>query len=67
MIKEFTKEYRFLSNFYPLPIPIIFDKISYSTNEHYYQAMKSTLPHIRHAISKLPLPAQQKKQAELWN
>jgi len=53
MIKEFTKKYCFLSNFYPLPTPIEFGGISYPTSEHYYQAMKSTLPHIRQTISEL--------------
>jgi ribA/ribD-fused uncharacterized protein len=38
-IKQFNGGYNFLSNFYPSPIRI--DGVSWSTVEHYYQAMKS--------------------------
>lgn len=39
MINQFVKAYKFLSNFYSLPIEI--DGKSYPTVEHYYQAMKA--------------------------
>lgn len=39
IIKEFRGEYRFLSNFYASPI--VFDRQTYSTAEHLYQALKA--------------------------
>ena len=39
MINSFEKEYSFLSNFYDSPI--VEDGITYPTNEHYFQAMKT--------------------------
>lgn len=41
MINDFSKkEYRFLSNFYTSPFE--YDGILYPTNEHFFQAMKTT-------------------------
>lgn len=39
-VNGFSKDYRFLSNFYPSPI--VLDGKEWSTVEHYFQAMKST-------------------------
>jgi predicted NAD-dependent protein-ADP-ribosyltransferase YbiA (DUF1768 family) len=39
MIKQFTKEYKFLSNFYPCIIP--YKGYTYPSVEHAYQAQKS--------------------------
>lgn len=40
MICFFDKRYSFLSNFYPTPITD--NGIIYPTNEHFFQAMKTT-------------------------
>ena len=48
MIKNFEGEYAFLSNFYFSPM--IIDNVVYTTNEHYFQAMKSLNPKERQAI-----------------
>ena len=39
MIVEFDGEYAFLSNFYDSPI--FYEGITYPTNEHFFQAMKT--------------------------
>jgi ribA/ribD-fused uncharacterized protein len=41
-INCFEGEYRFLSNFYSLMEPIVYEQIEYSTVEHAYQAAKTT-------------------------
>lgn len=42
VINEFTGEYRWLSNFWVLPRPILFAGCSFASTEHLYQACKTT-------------------------
>ena len=58
MIKNFEGEYAFLSNFYFSPM--IIDNVVYTTNEHYFQAMKSLNPKERQAIVLAPTPGKAK-------
>jgi ribA/ribD-fused uncharacterized protein len=53
MIASFTYKYRFLSNFHPSRI--VYERISYPTVEHAYQAAKSNDPKFREMISKIPV------------
>lgn len=39
-ITHFRDEYFFLSNFFPLPKPMLYEGIAYPTSEHAYQASK---------------------------
>ena len=59
MIKNFEGEYAFLSNFYFSPM--IIDNVVYTTNEHYFQAMKSLNPKERQAIALAPTPGKAKR------
>lgn len=59
-VKEFTGQYRFLSNFYPSPI--MYEGIQYPTVEHAYQAQKTSDPALRAAIAALPTPGQAKRK-----
>ena len=59
MIKNFEGEYAFLSNFYFSPM--IIDNVVYTTNEHYFQAMKSLNPKERQAIVLAPTPGKAKR------
>lgn len=61
MITNFRNEYRFLSNFWPLPNPIQYNGISYPTVEHFFQAMKTTVPKLRMEIASAPTPGQAKR------
>ena len=58
MIKNFEGEYAFLSNFYFSPM--IIDNVVYTTNEHYFQAMKSLNPKERQALVLAPTPGKSK-------
>jgi len=58
-IKQFTNEYRFLSNFYPCLIAC--EHGVYSSVEHAYQAAKTLIPAEREKIRKAPTPAVAKK------
>ena len=58
MIKNFEGEYAFLSNFYFSPM--IIDNVVYTTNEHFFQAMKSLNPKERQAIVLAPTPGKAK-------
>ena len=58
MIKNFEGEYAFLSNFYFSPM--IIDNVVYTTNEHFFQAMKSLNPKERQAIALAPTPGKAK-------
>ena len=42
MIKEFSGAFEFLSNFWNSPF--VYDGITYPTNEHFFQAMKTLDP-----------------------
>ena len=59
MIKNFEGEYAFLSNFYFSPM--IIDNVVYTTNEHFFQAMKSLNPKERQAIALAPTPGKAKR------
>lgn len=58
-IETFTRDYEFLSNFYPSEIT--YDGILYPTVEHAYQAAKSTDISIRQKIAGAPTPGEAKK------
>ena len=59
-ILGFDGEYRWLSNFYPLENPIIYEDISFPTTEHIYQAMKCVHTEDMKYISQLS-PGQAKR------
>ena len=59
MIIEFEDEYAFLSNFYPSPFT--HDGIEYPTNEHFFQAMKTTDLELRKAIAAAKTPGVAKR------
>jgi ribA/ribD-fused uncharacterized protein len=59
MIVEFDGDYAFLSNFYPSPIS--HDGITYPTNEHFFQAMKTLDIDTRKAIAAAPTPGAAKR------
>ena len=54
MIDKFEGEYAFLSNFYEHPIQ--YNGITYPTNEHFFQAMKSLKEEERKMIAAAPTP-----------
>ncbi len=58
IIDKFEGKYRFLSNFYPSKITVVFD---YPTVEHAYQAAKCVLPIDRVNISHAATPGQAKR------
>ena len=59
MIVEFDGEYAFLSNFYPSTI--YHDGITYPTNEHFFQAMKTLDIDERKAIAAADTPGKAKR------
>lgn len=59
MICFFDKRYSFLSNFYPAPITN--DGIVYPTNEHFFQAMKTTNTEERKKIAAAETPREAKE------
>lgn len=59
MIVEFDGDYAFLSNFYPSSIS--HDGITYPTNEHFFQAMKTLDIETRKAIAAAPTPGAAKR------
>lgn len=59
MINCFDGEFAFLSNFYPSPIE--FEDITYPTNEHFFQAMKTLDLDERRAIANCATPGQAKR------
>lgn len=59
MIAEFEGKYAFLSNFYHSPIT--YDGITYPTNEHFFQAMKTLDQEERKAIAAAPTPGKAKR------
>lgn len=58
MIRSFTGEYHFLSNFYPLPLE--YGGITYPTAEHAFQAYKSLDIATRRLFADVTTPAQAK-------
>jgi len=59
MICEFENKYAFLSNFYPSPFT--HDGITYPTNEHFFQAMKTLDIAERKAIAAADTPGKAKR------
>ena len=59
MIDVFEDKYAFLSNFYEFPIE--FEGITYPTNEHFFQAMKTFSIDERKAIAGKETPGQAKR------
>lgn len=57
MIKEFQGDYRWLSNFWMLETPMPYNDtgLSFSTNEHFYVAMKTIEETIRKQVAEHPL------------
>lgn len=58
-ISRFKGEYEFLHNYYPHPI--LYEGISYPTNEHAFQAAKTLNNKIRKQISACETPGEAKK------
>ena len=59
MIDNFTKEYAFLSNFYPSKV--IYEGIEYDTIEHAYQAAKTLNPSEREFVRMQTTPGRAKR------
>ena len=58
-ITRFAGEYRWLSNFWPAPIP--YGNITFPTSEHAYQAFKSQDPEVWKIVAALPTPGMAKR------
>lgn len=65
MINSFEGEYAFLSNFYEHPISN--GVITFPTNEHYFQAMKTLEDDERLAIARAATPGQAKRMGRSIN
>lgn len=50
MITQFRGQYNFLSNFTEFETPMLYGGSLYSSNEHFYQAMKFTDSEIRNSV-----------------
>jgi len=59
IVKEFQKEFRFLSNFYPSLVS--YDEVVYKTLEHAYQAAKSLDKNYRQQILVCETPGDTKR------
>ena len=59
MITEFDGKYAFLSNFFHSPFT--FEGITYPTNEHFFQAMKTLDQEERKKIAEAPTPGKAKR------
>lgn len=55
MITEFQGEYGWLSNFWYFDTPMYYQGLYYSTNEHFYVAMKTDDLDLRRKVSEHPL------------
>lgn len=55
MIKEFQGGYRWLSNFWYLESPFVYQGLHFITNEHFYMAMKIKDLNTRKQVSHYPL------------
>ncbi len=62
MITSFSGEYRFLSNFWM--VPVTYEGITYPSSEHAYQAAKSLNPAIREVFFMLDSPAEAKRMGQ---
>lgn len=65
MIDEFKGAHRFLSNFFTLHNPIVYNNIDYPSNEHFFQAMKTVDQGQRLAMANAPTPGIVKKMGSL--
>lgn len=63
-IYGFFGNFRWLSNFYLLDTPIIYEDMAYPSAEHAYQAAKSLDRHVRQKISEIKLPRDVKSFAK---
>jgi len=63
-IESLDGKYRFLSNFFTLPVSIEHDGLEYKTVEHAYQACKTENPAFRQAIAMLPTAAEAEKSGK---
>lgn len=57
-ISEFRGRYRFLSNFYE--VPVVFDGMEFRSVEHAYQAAKSVSTDVRREVQECETPAEAK-------
>lgn len=62
IIREFTDKYRFLSNFFESPMVI--DNEFYSTNEHFFQAMKAEDEWDQELIRRVHTPGEAKRMGK---
>ena len=60
-IASFSGDYRFLSNFAPIPGGLEYEGLRFPTLEHAFAAAKSLDPAVRQAIAALPTPGQAKR------
>jgi ribA/ribD-fused uncharacterized protein len=60
-IEDFDGEYGFLSNFYMLKHPMIFDGIAFPTSEHAFQAAKCRLSYNRLDVAQASGPGAAKR------
>jgi hypothetical protein len=61
MIDDFSDTYRFLSNFFILHNPIVYNNIVYDSTEKFFQAMKSRDPVFRRLVSEAGTPGLAKR------
>ena len=59
MITKFKGEFRWLSNFYP--VPVVLDGMTFASVEHAYVAAKTLDPQVRERIRRLPTASQAKR------
>lgn len=59
MIAVFEGDFEFLSNFFPSPI--VHEGITYPTNEHFFQAMKTLDPLERKSVANAATPGRAKR------
>lgn len=62
-IESFSREYRFLSNFWP--VKVSFEGLLYPSSEHAFQAAKSENPMVRKLIADIVSPGDAKKAGRL--
>lgn len=55
MITQFKDDYRWLSNFHSFDKPMTYDGMTFTTNEHFYVAMKTTVYSERLEVTNHPL------------
>lgn len=65
MIDRFVDAYHFLCNFYVLENPIQYGGLSFTTSEHFYQAMKTLDSASKRTISEIKEPRFAKKAGQV--